>query len=98
MNTPSKSRSILGAAFTLGVLAFVAAHPALAADDVFASGKEIIKATAGKGSTIETAMLGTGLAGALVTGLMTRNWFAAGGGFVAGNILWTVAAPMVGLA
>ena len=98
MKKLSKPHSFLGAAFTLGVLTFFAAHPALAADDVFAAGKEIIKATAGKGSAIEMAMLGTGLASGLVTGLMTRNWFAAGGGFVAGNILWAVGAPMVGFA
>ncbi|GLT20468.1 hypothetical protein GCM10007938_42530 [Vibrio zhanjiangensis] len=98
MNTPSKSRSILGAALTLGALALVAAHPALAADDVFASGKEVIKASAGKGSTIEMAMLTSGLVGALVMGWMSRNWFVAAGGFAVGNILWSFAAPMVGLA
>ncbi|GBL02715.1 type IV conjugative transfer system pilin TraA [Vibrio harveyi] len=42
-------------------------------------------------------MLGTGLAGAVVTGLMARNWFAAVGGFIGGTVLWNVGAPMVGL-
>ncbi|MGV0461958.1 type IV conjugative transfer system pilin TraA, partial [Vibrio harveyi] len=50
-----------------------------------------------KGSSVETAMLGTGLVGAVVTGLMTRNWFAALGGFAGGSILWNVGAPLVGL-
>ena len=101
MNTPSKSRSILGAALTLGVLALVATHPTLAADaatDVFAGGKDTIKASAGKGSTVEMAMLTSGLVGALVSGWMSRNWFVAAGGFAVGNVLWSIAAPMVGLA
>ncbi|GLO64197.1 hypothetical protein MACH09_47050 [Vibrio sp. MACH09] len=88
----------LGKAFTLAALATIfVTQPALAAD-IFGAGKAIIKDTAGTGSTIETAMLGTGLAGAAVTGFMTRNWFGAVGGFAAGNILWKVGAPMVGLA
>ncbi|CAH1547365.1 type IV conjugative transfer system pilin TraA [Vibrio harveyi] len=85
-------------AFTLGlaVSAILVTQPALAAD-IFASGKQAIKDTAGKGSSVETAMLGTGLVGAVVTGLMTRNWFAALGGFAGGSILWNVGAPLVGL-
>lgn len=71
-------------------------HPALAAD-LFATGKQALKESAGKGSTVETAILSSGLIGAAVTGFMTRNWFAAVGGFVGGNILWSVGAPMVGL-
>ena len=90
----SKSRAVL----TIGVLAFVAAHPALAADDMFAAGKEVIKVSAGKGSTVETAMLGSGLFAAAVTGFVSRNWMAAVGGFAGGMIFWNVAAPLVGLA
>lgn len=71
-------------------------QPALAAD-IFASGKQAMKDSAGKGSAVETAMLGTGLAGAVVTGLMSRNWFAAVGGFIGGSVLWNVGAPLVGL-
>lgn len=71
-------------------------QPALAAD-IFESGKQAMKDTAGKGSAVETAMLGTGLAGAVVTGLMSRNWFAAVGGFIGGSVLWNVGAPLVGL-
>ncbi|CAK1711107.1 hypothetical protein VCRA2116O28_1300001 [Vibrio crassostreae] len=56
-----------------------------------------MKDSAGKGSAVETAMLGTGLAGAVVTGLMSRNWFAAVGGFIGGSVLWNVGAPLVGL-
>lgn len=98
MNTPSKPRSFLGAALMLGVLALVTAHPALAADDIFASGKEIIKAAAGKGSTIEMAMLTSGLFVGAVAGFTTRNWMAAVGGFAGGMIFWNVTAPLVGLA
>ncbi|MFY2508883.1 type IV conjugative transfer system pilin TraA [Vibrio pectenicida] len=100
MNTSSKPRSLLGAALTLGALALVASDPALAdsTKDVFASGKEIIKATAGKGSAIEKAMLGTGLLTSIAGGFMARNWMGAIGGFAAGCLLWEVCAPMVGLA
>ncbi len=51
-------------AFTLGlaVSAILVTQPALAAD-IFASGKQAMKDTAGKGSSVETAMLGTGLVG-----------------------------------
>ncbi|ARC95102.1 type IV conjugative transfer system pilin TraA (plasmid) [Vibrio coralliilyticus] len=72
-------------------------QPAIAAD-IFASGKTAIKESAGKGSMVETAMLGSGLIGATVLGLTTRNWYAAAGGFVGGNIFWAVGAPLVGLA
>ncbi|ENM5739382.1 type IV conjugative transfer system pilin TraA [Vibrio mimicus] len=80
----------------MAVFALLISHPALA-EDIFASGKQAMKDTAGKGSVIETAMLGAGLMGAVVTGLMTRNWFAALGGFAGGSILWNVGAPLVGL-
>ena len=85
-------------AFTIGlaVSAILVTQPALAAD-IFASGKQAMKDSAGKGSAVETAMLGTGLAGAVITGLMTRNWFASVGGFVGGSVLWNVGAPLVGL-
>ena len=79
------------------VCAVFAAQPVLAAD-IFAAGKTAIKESAGTGSMVETAILGSGLIGAAVTGLMTRNWFGAVGGFVGGNILWKVGAPLVGLA
>ena len=62
-------------------------QPTVLAFDIFAAGKTAIKESAGTGSTVETAILGSGLIGAAVTGLMTRNWFGAVGGFVGGNIL-----------
>ncbi len=93
MNTHNQ----LGKAFILAALATVCVtQPALAAD-IFAAGKAVIKDTAGTGSTIETAMLGTGLFVSVVSGLVTRSWVGAVGGFAGGNILWNVGAPMVGL-
>ncbi|WP_017188046.1 type IV conjugative transfer system pilin TraA [Vibrio harveyi] len=86
----------LAVAIGIGLSALLVTEPVLA-KDLFAAGKETLKGTAGKGSVIETAMLGTGLAGAVVTGLMARNWFAAVGGFIGGTVLWNVGAPMVGL-
>ena len=88
----------VGLTFVLFVAcAFLATQPALAAD-IFATGKTAIKESAGKGSMVETAILGSGLIGAAVTGFATRNWLGAAGGFVGGNILWSVGAPLVGLA
>jgi type IV conjugative transfer system pilin TraA len=88
----------VGLTFVLFIAcALLATQPALAAD-LFATGKTAIKESAGKGSTVETAMLGTGLIVSAITGLTTRNWMAAVGGFVGGNILWSVGAPLVGLA
>ncbi|KLN64607.1 type IV conjugative transfer system pilin TraA [Vibrio europaeus] len=88
----------IGYTFVLFIgFAMLITYPVLAAD-LFATGKSIIKDTAGKGSTVETAMLGTGLIVSAITGLTTRNWLAAVGGFIGGNILWSVGAPMVGLA
>ncbi|WP_172380947.1 type IV conjugative transfer system pilin TraA [Vibrio sp. Vb339] len=83
-------------ALGLAVSTLLVTHPALAAD-IFAGGKQAMKDSAGKGSAVETAMLGTGLVGAVVSGLMTRNWFAAVGGFIGGSILWNIGAPLVGL-
>ncbi|SON51583.1 type IV conjugative transfer system pilin TraA [Vibrio tapetis] len=90
------SQRALAVGVAVGLGALLVTQPTLAAD-LFAGGKQAVKDTAGKGSLVETAMLGTGLLGAVVTGLMTRNWFAALGGFAGGSILWNVGAPMVGL-
>ncbi|WP_425667807.1 type IV conjugative transfer system pilin TraA (plasmid) [Vibrio tubiashii] len=88
----------VGLTFVLFIAcALLATQPALAAD-IFASGKTAIKESAGKGSMVETAMLGSGLILGTITGFTTRNWVAGVGGFVGGNILWAVGAPLVGLA
>ncbi|WP_417852372.1 type IV conjugative transfer system pilin TraA [Vibrio europaeus] len=68
------------------------------ATDLFAGGKATIKSTAGDDSAAEMAMLTAGALGAAATGFMTRNWFAAIGGFAGGMIFWEVIKPLVGLA
>lgn len=93
----STQRQVAYSLFLLLTFGFFATQPALAAD-IFASGKAAIKESAGKGSAVETAILSSGLVGATVTGFMTRDWLGAVGGFFGGNILWTVAGPLVGLA
>jgi type IV conjugative transfer system pilin TraA len=67
------------------------------ATDLFAGGKATIKSTAGDDSAAEMAMLTAGALGAAATGFMTRNWFAAIGGFAGGMIFWEVIKPLVGL-
>lgn len=71
-------------------------QPALAAD-LFVTAKTAIKESAGTGSGIETALLGAGLLGGVITGFMTKNWVGGMGGFAAGMIFWNIAAPLVGL-
>lgn len=67
------------------------------ATDIFAAGKTKIQASAGTDSTLWFAMTVVGLAVAAVTGFMTKNWFAAIGGFFAGMIFLNVAASIIGL-
>ncbi|MFA0630600.1 type IV conjugative transfer system pilin TraA, partial [Vibrio sp. 10N.222.49.A3] len=69
MKTRTQRTLIIGIGVAVSTLLIT--QPALAAD-IFASGKQAMKDSAGKGSAVETAMLGTGLAGAVVTGLMSR--------------------------
>ncbi len=79
-----------------GASMLLATHPALAVD-MFASGKTAIKDTVGSDSTVETAILASGVVGAALTGFITKNWIGAIGGFAVGMIFWSVAAPLVGL-
>ena len=65
--------------------------------DLFASGKEQIKTTTNSESTLYLAMMVIGLAAAAVTGFVTKNWFAAIGGFAAGVIFVNVAMGIIGL-
>lgn len=75
-----------------------AANPTGAGTDMFAAGKGQIKASAGSGSTLWFAMTVVGLAVAAVTGFVTKNWFAAIGGFFAGMIFLNVTGGIIGLA
>jgi len=79
------------------LLLLIIAAPSLATD-LFAGGKATIKDTAGEDSAAEMAILTAGALGAAATGFMTRNWFAAVGGFAGGMIFWEVIKPLVGLA
>ncbi|MGR5283536.1 hypothetical protein [Photobacterium damselae] len=67
-------------------------------DDMFVAGKEQIKASTGKNSTLWFSMTLVGLAFAAVLGFTTKNWFAAIGGFFIGMIFLNVAAGIIGLA
>ncbi|MGR5392070.1 type IV conjugative transfer system pilin TraA, partial [Vibrio crassostreae] len=59
MKTRTQRTLIIGIGVAVSTLLIT--QPALAVD-IFASGKQAMKDTAGKGSAVETAMLGTGLA------------------------------------
>jgi type IV conjugative transfer system pilin TraA len=82
--------------FALAIGLLFVTQPALA-EDLFASGKDSFKASAGEGSMVEMAVLGFGLLGAAVLGFSTRNWFAAVGGFFGGMLFWEVGTGLVGL-
>ncbi|MEZ9692390.1 type IV conjugative transfer system pilin TraA [Vibrio lentus] len=79
------------------ILSAALVQPALAAD-LFATGKDMVKETAGDDSGIETAMLGFSALSAAVVGITSRNWFGAVGGFAGGMMFWEVVKPLVGLA
>ncbi|GIU52667.1 hypothetical protein TUM4438_45930 [Shewanella sairae] len=66
--------------------------------DLFAGGKDQIKQATNSDSTLYLAMMVIGLAAAAVTGFVTKNWFAAIGGFAAGVIFVNVAMGIIGLA
>jgi type IV conjugative transfer system pilin TraA len=82
----------------VGSLAVVAAHPAFAADDLFAGAKDAIKVTVGEDSGIEMAIMTVGAIAAALTGFVTKNWIGAIAGFTIGVIFWNIVSPMVGLA
>ena len=99
--TSSNKRQALPLLTIAAVAAVVLSEPALAtstATDLFASGKEMVKKSAGDGSGVETAMLAFSAVTAVVGGVTSRNWFGAVGGFVGGMMFWELAKPLVGLA
>ncbi|ENO8811608.1 hypothetical protein ACCE85_003658 [Photobacterium damselae] len=97
--TPTQKKWGMMAIFTLfaAVLFFVPDSAWAAGTDLFKAGKDQINASAGSQSTLWFSMTVVGLAVAAVTGFMTKNWFAAIGGFFAGMIFLNVAAGVIGL-
>ena len=84
----------------IGVAVFcvLASDHTLAATDLFASGKDMVKKNVGDDSEVESAMLGFSALSAAVVGITSRNWFGAVGGFAGGMIFWETVKPLVGLA
>ncbi|MBE8574089.1 hypothetical protein [Vibrio sp. OPT18] len=65
--------------------------------DIFASGKAEITAATDSNSTLYMVITVISLAVALITGITTKNWFGAIGGFMASMIFLKVGMAMVGL-
>ncbi|MUK51127.1 hypothetical protein [Aliivibrio fischeri] len=65
--------------------------------DIFASAKTDITSATGKDSTLYLAITALSLIVALITGITTKNWFAAIGGFAASMIFISAGMKMVGL-
>lgn len=65
--------------------------------DIFAAGKAEIQASTGTDSTLYLAMTVVSLAVAVITGITTKNWFAAIGGFMASMIFIKIGMTYVGL-
>ena len=65
--------------------------------DIFASAKTDITSATGKDSTLYLAITVLSLIVALITGITTKNWFAAIGGFAASMIFISAGMKMVGL-
>ncbi|MGR5187293.1 type IV conjugative transfer system pilin TraA [Photobacterium damselae] len=97
--TPTQKKIAFFAVLALtAVVLMLIPHSAWAVGtDMFSAGKDQIKGSAGKDSTLWFAMTVVGLAVAAVTGFITKNWFAAIGGFFAGMIFLNVAAGIIGL-
>ncbi|MFS1904481.1 type IV conjugative transfer system pilin TraA (plasmid) [Vibrio lentus] len=99
--TSTKKRQAIPLLAATAVAAVILSEPAFAAataTDLFASGKDMVKKTAGDGSGVETAMLAFSAISAAVVGITSRNWFGAVGGFAGGMMFWNVVKPLVGLA
>lgn len=86
-----------GLAFAALLLILMASPANAAATDLFASGKEVIKKTAGDGSMVEHAIFAAGAIGAMMGGIISRNWFGAIGGFITGMAFWEIIKPLIGL-
>lgn len=65
--------------------------------DIFASAKTDIKEATSTDSTLYLAITALSLIVAVITGVTTKNWFAAVGGFAASMIFISAGMKMVGL-
>lgn len=66
--------------------------------DMFSAGKQEIVNATNSDSTLYLTITVISLAVAVITGLMTKNWFGAIGGFMASMIFIKVGMAMVGIA
>jgi type IV conjugative transfer system pilin TraA len=83
----------------LSLVVFGLLLPAIsfAATDPFAGTKDEINAALGSSSQLHFALLAAGMAISGVTGVLTRNWAAAVGTFVALMIFMNVAGGFIGM-
>lgn len=97
--TPTQKKMAFLAVFAIVALAlmFIPQSAWAAGTDLFSTGKEQIKASTNKDSTLWLSMTIVGLAVAAITGFVTKNWFAAIGGFFAGIIFLNVASSIIHL-
>lgn len=96
--SPAQKKWGMIALFTLlAAVLFLMPDSAWAGADLFQAGKDQIKSSTNSDSTLWFAMTVVGLAVAAITGFVTKNWFAAIGGFFAGIIFLNVAGGIIGL-
>ena len=93
-------KTVIYSLLTLLVLsAFMVLMPNMAhAADIFAGAKTQISESTNSDSALWFAITVVGLAGAAITGFLTKNWPLAIGGFFAGIIFLRVGAGVIGLA
>lgn len=84
-------------ALSLAVFGLLLPAISFAAADPFAGTKDEINAAMGSSSELHFALLAAGMAISGVTGVMTRNWAAAVGTFVALMIFMNVAGGFIGM-
>ncbi|WP_305840045.1 hypothetical protein [Photobacterium leiognathi] len=96
---PHKHKKILYHTGFLLLATMVLFTPLLAnAADLFAGARAQINESTNSSSTLWFAVTVAGLAGAALTGFLTKNWPLAIGGFFAGIIFMRAAAAVIGLA
>lgn len=96
----STKKNVIYPVLTLLVVsAFMLLMPNMAhAADLFANAKAQITESTNSDSTLWFAVTVAGLAGAALTGFLTKNWPLAIGGFFAGIIFMRAASSVIGLA
>ncbi len=79
------------------IVALLATSAPAMATDLFAGGKTTVTNTIGSGSSGEFYILVAGLVGAVIGGVVQRNWVGGIIGFFVAMVFWEIGKSVVGL-